>query len=68
MLTQNKNKKIYVVLLYKLFINKIKFLYNYRRFVKCEILKIEEFKLFKFIKNLINVFFKILFNNFNIYN
>ena len=67
MLTQNKNKKIYVVLLYKLLVNEIKLSCNYRQFVKCKVLKIEEFELFKFIKNLINVFFEILFDNFNIY-
>ena len=68
MLTQNKNKKIYVVLLYKLLINEIKFSRNYRRFVKCEIFKIKKFELFKFIKNLIKVFFEIMLNSFNTYN
>ena len=41
---------------------------NYRRFVRCKTLKIKEFELFKFIKNLINVFFEILFDSFNTYN
>ena len=67
MLTQNKNKKTYVVLLYKLFVNEIKLSRNYRRFIKCETLKIKKFELFKFIKNLMNVFFEILFDSFNTY-
>ena len=68
MLTQNKNKKIYVALLYELFVNKIKFSRNYCRFVKCEIFEIKKFELFAFIKNLIKIFFEILSNNFNTHN
>ena len=68
MLTQNKNKKIYVVLLYKLLVDEIKFSRNYRRFVKCETFEIEKFELSAFIKNLIKIFFEILSNNFNTYN
>ena len=68
MLTQNKNKKIYVILLYKLLINEIKFSRNYRRFVKYKIFKIKKFELFKLIKNLIKTFFEIMSNSFNTHN
>ena len=67
MLTQNKNKKTYVALSYKLLVNEIKFSRNHRRSMKYKTLKIEKSKLFEFIKNLINAFFEILFNSFNTY-
>ena len=63
-----KNDEIYVVLLYKLLINEIKFRREFRRFVKCEIFEIDKFELFKFINDLIKTFSKIANDNLNTYN
>ena len=67
-LTQKNQKKIYVVLSYKLFNDEKQFSRDRRRFIKCETLEINEFELFEFIKNLIKIFSKTLFDNFNTYN
>ena len=37
------------------------------RFVKCETLEIDKFELFEFIKNLMKIFSKTLFDNLNTY-
>ena len=67
MLAQNKNEKIYVALSYELLVDEMKLSCSYRRFVRCEVLEVEESELFEFIKDLMNAFFEILFDSFNIY-
>ena len=65
MLAMKKNDKIYVALLYQmLFIKSSKKLASCET-ARCEILQIEELNVSKFLKNLAQMFFKMLSNNLN---